>query len=735
MEDEGAGDSPNLSIIPYDTNRDVVLRHADTIVYRDPRTNQLVPFHRNQAVERRSTDCPTCGRPWHSHGSATQDSGSSPIEEQPSFITHDYFEMLARSLPGSSETSAPPSPRRRIAQPVRSRLRPRPTSATPSPPPDAEFVASIPAPPNRAHGISETAFSPNYFEKFFVEERELGRGGRGVVLLVKHVLDGVTLGHFACKRVPIGDDHAWLEKVLIEVQLLQGLSHQNLVSYRHVWLEDYQISTFGPSVPCAFILQQYCNGGDMHNYVLGSAQTTTTTQELKERIRRRSKGETELPRRPNEPKRLHFDEIYSFFRDITSGLRFLHHNNFIHRDLKPSNCLLHTSGGETRVLVSDFGEVQYEYTTRKSTGATGTISYCAPEVLRRISPGGPFQNFTSKSDIFSLGMILHFLCFATLPYRQANVLHEEREDIDELRAEIMGWEGFDDQRKIRPELPAALYAFLKRLLSLNPEERPSADDVLQVVSSGRLDDIPSARRRNSMEPEELTPGRRVQKLDSPEKATSPHSGLGRDFGISTRSRRLRQTRSESRGDAKAEDVHTETGYSSDSEADRALSPLIDSRSGNQRRSSLRANNTIVLRSIPVSASAASPISKQSPREGSPVRQQLLLEAAQQDNAATSVRSINILLAFLYQPMTSPTLKLVILGLKLLSTLQPCLAVGMNAVVVYPLICTALLEFSMADVRLWKAGVAMLLHVAVLLLALRTDRLCRASPGLMTWDAE
>lgn len=104
-------------------------------------------------------------------------------------------------------------------------------------------------------------------------------------------------------------------------------------------------------------------------------------------------------------------------------------------------------------------------------------------------------------------MILHFLCFANLPYRASNVLHEENEDVDELRAEIMGWSGFDEHRKLRPELPEALYAFLKRLLSLAPDMRPTADDVLQVVTSGRLDDIPTARRKNSMEPEELTPGR------------------------------------------------------------------------------------------------------------------------------------------------------------------------------------------------------------------------------------
>lgn len=662
------------------------------------------------------------------------------MEDQPSFITQDYFEMLARSLPGSNETSAPPSPRRRILRPVQSRLRPSSTTASSSsPPPNAEFVASAPAPPTQAYGISETAFSPNYFEKFFVEERELGRGGRGVVILVKHVLDGVTLGHFACKRVPIGDDHAWLEKVLIEVQLLQGLSHQNLVSYRHVWLEDYQISTFGPSVPCAFILQQYCNGGDMHNYVLGSSQATTTTQELKERIRRRSRGESELPRRPNEPKKLHFDEIYNFFRDVTSGLRFLHHNNFIHRDLKPSNCLLHTTGGETRVLVSDFGEVQYEYATRKSTGATGTISYCAPEVLRRISPGGPYENFTSKSDIFSLGMILHFLCFATLPYRYANVLHEEREDMDELRAEILRWEGFDDQRKLRPELPAALYAFLKRLLSLDPEQRPSADDVLQVVSSGRLDDIPTARRRNSTEPEELTPGRRIQKLDTPQKGNSPQRGLGLDLGGRPKRGPFRQNRTgAAEQQSRAEAASPDHGYSSGSEGDEGQA------SGSQRPNypSLNTRSSVILRSKRASASHPTSPYQKSPDNMSPIRPQLLLEPAHQNDAdgrrsALLLRhpALARLSLVLDRRLTSPSTRLIILALKLLSTLQPCLPYGMNAVVVYPLICAALLEFSWtADPRVWKVAAALLVHFVVLAVAVKSGYLCR-SPGLASWQRE
>lgn len=140
------------------------------------------------------------------------------------FVDRDYFRMLGARYIGLAPTpvggavakrarrhSIPAgevgvtSPRRAPPSPTRRRL----------PKPEVEDVgegfdhhdeettedeASV----STGHGISSAAFSPKYFEKFFVTERELGRGGKGVVLLVRHVLDGVSLGNFACKRVPVG---------------------------------------------------------------------------------------------------------------------------------------------------------------------------------------------------------------------------------------------------------------------------------------------------------------------------------------------------------------------------------------------------------------------------------------------------------------------------------------------------------------------------------------------------
>ncbi|KAH8906159.1 kinase-like protein [Coniochaeta sp. PMI_546] len=491
-----------MSLIPYRgrDGREIVLRHHNAIVVRDPQSREL-----QIAVE-----CPTCHQPLRP-ASPERHFDSTP--EHDTYVDPDYFRMLRdRNGHRYGQVNQPPSsPIRRLVEPF---------FTVNDVPRNAEFISSTPA-VQEGSRIRRESFSPNYFNSFFVEERELGRGGKGVVLLVRHEIDGCQLGHFACKRVPVGNDHAWLEKVLVEVELLAKLSHPNLVSYRHVWLEDVQLTNFGPSVACAFILQQYCNSGDLHRHVLGDQPKEPTKEELKAQMRRRSKGQAERPQGVfAAQRRLPFEEIYSLFKDITSGLAYLHAANYIHRDLKPSNCLLHREGKHLVCLISDFGEVQPENAMRNSTGSTGTISYCAPEVLRKDTTGR-YENFTTKSDIFSLGMILYFMCFGRLPYKSANSVQEELEDVDELRAEITHWKGFQDERRERPDLPAKLYQLLKKLLALNPAERPSASEVLSAMKTdGSLDGVPRGARSTSPS----LGGRRIQSLDSPAIPSTPVRG-------------------------------------------------------------------------------------------------------------------------------------------------------------------------------------------------------------------
>ncbi|KAF8475847.1 kinase-like domain-containing protein [Kalaharituber pfeilii] len=686
----------DMSLIPYSPqdreSREVVLRHQSTLVLYDPKLGQLAL--RDLSPASRAIDtfsvCPYCHRP-------ISDGHENPADippgvnhvADPGFVDRDYFRMLEASaglpIPGPALSSqrAPPSPtRRRLPHPV-----------------SIDDIGDHHEPDPQEHsspqqsstgGISSAAFSPGYFERFFVSEGELGRGGKGVVLLVRHVLDGVSLGHFACKRVPVGDNHNWLAKVLTEVQLLQQLSHTNLVSYRHVWLESVKITNFGPSVPCAFILQQYCNAGDLHKYILKplNSGSGNRKEDLRDRMRRRSRGQPELP--TTNYRKIPFEHIISFFRDIASGLNHLHSNGFIHRDLKPSNCLLTDSGGSgqlPRVLVSDFGEVQMENAMRSSTGATGTISYCAPEVLQRVAPGGAFGNFTTKSDIFSLGMILYFMCFGNLPYECADSLNEENEDLDKLRAEISAWKGMVDRERLRPDLPEKLYLSLERLVSPNPTQRPSAEEILFGLNLGIGEDSSLGKRpvgsQSKTEDESSSSPRSYSTFNDSVKNTNATSV------IPNRSSKLRElpmspenlTAAAGEGKSTSTSMATTTAFStndtgSNVDSSLILRPRIDSQ-------------TLRLSELP----------------------RVLPPLTRRARILATLRSAE----YIY------FLRVFVFLLKSVAILQPCSPLAPNPWLLYPLLGLAALDFAGVNIRM--SIMLMILHLGILYFAIAFGTMC------------
>lgn len=663
----------------------------------DQLSRQLSLRDASQSAAVDNAACPYCHRPFIDDLNDDPDESdghehNAYAEAEAGFVNPAYFQMLRRSQPTSTETSRPASPHKQLAPAPLPHVQGNLQS-----PEGAEFVQSTPA-PQRHSSISKHAFSPNYFKTFFVEERELGRGGKGVVLLVRHVLDGVDLGVFACKRVPVGDDHEWLEKVLIEVQLLQNLSHQNLVSYRHVWLEDYQINTFGPSVPCAFILQQYCNGGDLQSYVLQGINKTMTTEQLKERLRRRSKGQMEDPQNLNGPKRMHFDEIISFFKDITSGLNHLHANGYIHRDLKPSNCLLHNTGHKIKVLVSDFGEVQAANVTRKSTGATGTISYCAPEVLRHVMPHGPLGNFTTKSDIFSLGMIVYFMCFARLPYQEADGIDEDNEDLDKLRVEISEWAGFDDERRVRSDLPEKLYRSLKQLLALQPGERPTTEEILRALKTpSLLDEFGGFAGPSGFD----DMAARISRADTPTPAPSPAQAHRKRSSVNY----TRPGRSTLSMNASA------TNHTSPSPPPTKLERDITPPEG----SVILRQRKIPDLSPPPPTQPHSPLSHERLMLPPPPIQRNRFHQLTQNPTFISVFKISLFI------------------LKAFSMLSPCQPFAVDPWVAYPLLCFAALDFIYIGDAFWVrqlglgrlggSGLLAAMHILAVSLCVRWDRLC------------
>jgi serine/threonine protein kinase len=91
-----------------------------------------------------------------------------------------------------------------------------------------------------------------------------------------------------------------------------------------------------------------------------------------------------------------------------------------------------------RVLISDFGECEDldgedEIPRNNRTGATGTLEFMAPEHVQLDARGRNTVDYSPKADMWSLGMVLYYLCYSRLPY--SNI-----DDVDILRQEILSFQ-------------------------------------------------------------------------------------------------------------------------------------------------------------------------------------------------------------------------------------------------------------------------------------------------------
>jgi len=114
---------------------------------------------------------------------------------------------------------------------------------------------------------------------------------------------------------------------------------------------------------------------------------------------------------------------WSIAKQIANGILYLHTfpiPPIVHKDIKSSNILLDRRGGEKLYLakINDFGLDQIH-------ANVGTFQWSAPETLINLSA----RTYTSKSDVFSLGVVLWELATGSFPY--ANYLTDKM--IEEIR--------------------------------------------------------------------------------------------------------------------------------------------------------------------------------------------------------------------------------------------------------------------------------------------------------------
>ncbi len=111
------------------------------------------------------------------------------------------------------------------------------------------------------------------------------------------------------------------------------------------------------------------------------------------------------------------DQAIRWISEIAAGLEYAHVNGVIHLDIKPANILIDANG---RAKLADFGIARSAMKTGGFAPSLGTLRYMSPEQLE----GQPADH---RSDIYSLGVVLHELLTGNLPYssNEPNVLRKE----------------------------------------------------------------------------------------------------------------------------------------------------------------------------------------------------------------------------------------------------------------------------------------------------------------------
>jgi serine/threonine protein kinase len=154
------------------------------------------------------------------------------------------------------------------------------------------------------------------------------------------------------------------------------------------------------------------------------------------------------------------DEAAAMARDLGAGLAHAHQLEIIHRDVKPSNVILPEEGPPRLV---DFGIARLIDSTRLTqTGLTiGTAVYLAPEQLRGDDAGPP-------ADVYSLGLVLIEGLTGERPFTGTQA--------EMLAARLAAGPPVPDA------LPAPWPELLRAMTALDPDERPTADEVVGRLS-------------------------------------------------------------------------------------------------------------------------------------------------------------------------------------------------------------------------------------------------------------
>jgi serine/threonine-protein kinase len=247
-------------------------------------------------------------------------------------------------------------------------------------------------------------------------ERELGRGGMGIVYLAREVR---LAREVAIKVLPpaLAGDPTRRAQFLREAQTAAGLSHPNIVPIHRV--DETQGFVY-------FVMA----------YIAGET--------LAERIASRG------PLAPHHAGRV--------LREVAWALTYAHANGIVHRDVKADNIMLERAA--ERALVTDFGIANVADTDARTSDGdiAGSPHYASPEQIA----GEPVD---AASDLYSLGVVGFFALTGRLPFDAPTAREVCAMHLSARPPSITS---------LAPTVPAKLAQLVDRCLAKRPDARPAS---------------------------------------------------------------------------------------------------------------------------------------------------------------------------------------------------------------------------------------------------------------------
>ncbi|XP_065923663.1 serine/threonine-protein kinase Nek4 [Magallana gigas] len=259
-------------------------------------------------------------------------------------------------------------------------------------------------------------------ENHFERGKLLGEGAFGKVFLCHDKEEQDK--KYAMKVIDL-KELLWEERDLAEKEanLLTTLQHQYIL---------HAVTTFQEKETLC-IVTEFCDHGDLEQY-------------LKSR-----KG-----------KSLEEQRIVEWFRQICSALEYLHERNVLHRDIKTQNIFL--TGTEMTAKLGDLGLAKVlESSIQKALTFCGSPYYMSPEILA-------CKAYDSKSDIWAMGVCVYEMTTLKRPFN-AHRMHQLIFEIVHGQMPPMPNDEYSSQ----------LIEIIERMICRNPDERPSATELLQDV--------------------------------------------------------------------------------------------------------------------------------------------------------------------------------------------------------------------------------------------------------------